>query len=83
MRVCVCVCVFSDMSDSLQPLVDCSLPGSSVHGIFQARIVEWVSISSSKGSFLPSYQTHVSCVSCIDRQIPYQCATWGAHIDAH
>ena len=34
------------MSDSLQPM-DCSLPGSSIHGIFQARILEWVDISFS------------------------------------
>ena len=33
--------------------VDCSPPGSSAHGIFQARILEWVAISSSKGSFRP------------------------------
>ena len=32
--------------------MDCSLPGSSVHGIFQARILEWVGISSSRGIFL-------------------------------
>ena len=30
--------------------MDCSLPGSSIHGIFQARILEWVAISSSRGS---------------------------------
>ena len=30
--------------------IDCSLPGSSVHGIFQARILEWVAISFSRGS---------------------------------
>ena len=30
--------------------MDCSLPGSSIHGIFQARIMEWVSISFSRGS---------------------------------
>ena len=33
--------------------VDCSLPGSSVHGIFQARILEWVAISFSRGSSQP------------------------------
>ena len=33
--------------------VDCSLPGSSVHGIFQARILEWVAMPSSRGIFLP------------------------------
>ena len=40
-------------------------PGSSVHGIFQARILEWVAISSSRGSSQPRDQTHVSFISCI------------------
>ena len=39
------------MSDSCD-LVNCSLPGSSVHGTFQARILEWVAISFSRGSSL-------------------------------
>ena len=42
--------------------MDCSLPGSSVHGIFQARILEWVAISSSRGSSQLRDQTHVSCI---------------------
>ena len=42
--------------------VDCSLPDSSVHGILQARILEWVAISSSKGSSQPRDRTHVSCI---------------------
>ena len=41
--------------------MDCSLPGSSVYGISQARILEWVSISFSRGSFWPRDQTQVSC----------------------
>ena len=45
--------------------VDCSLPGSSVHGIFQARILEWVTMSFSRGSSQPKDQTWVSCSSCI------------------
>ena len=40
--------------------MDCSPPGSSVHGIFQARILEWVAISSSRGSSQPRDQTQVS-----------------------
>ena len=44
---------------------DCSPPGSSVHGVFQARILGWVAISSSRGSSQLRDQTHVSCVSCI------------------
>ena len=39
---------------------DCSLPGSSVHGIFQARILEWVVISFSRGSSQPRDRTQVS-----------------------
>ena len=41
--------------------MDCSPPGSSVHGIFQARTLEWAAISSSRGSSQPSDQTRVSC----------------------
>ena len=47
---------------------DCSPPGSSVCGIFQARILEWVAISFSRGSFQPRDQT---CISYIGRQIVY------------
>ena len=53
---------------------DCSLP---VHGIFQARILEWVAISSSRGSFQSRDQTHISCVSCIGRQILYHLSHLG------
>ena len=45
--------------------------GISVHGISQARIQEWVSISSSKGSSRPRDWTRISYVSCIGRQILY------------
>ena len=41
--------------------MDCSPPGSSVHGIFQARILEWAAISSSRGSSWPRDQTRVYC----------------------
>ena len=51
----------SVMSDSLWPM-DCSPPGSSVHEISQARILEWVAISSSRGSSWPRDQTHISCL---------------------
>ena len=44
---------------------DCSLPDSSVHGILQARTLEWVAISSSRGSSPSRDRTHISCVSCI------------------
>ena len=42
--------------------MDCSLPGSSVHGISQARIQKWVAISFSRGSSQPRDWTHVSCI---------------------
>ena len=42
--------------------MDCSLPGSSVHGILQARILEWVAISS-RGSSRPRDQTYISCLA--------------------
>ena len=45
--------------------MDCSPPGSSVHGIFQARILEWAAISSSKGPSQPRDQTCLSCVTCV------------------
>ena len=43
--------------------MDCSLPDSSVHGIFQARILEWVAISFSRGSSQPRDRTQVSCIA--------------------
>ena len=43
--------------------MDCSLPGSSVHGIFQAIVLEWIAISFSKGSSQPRDQTRVSCIT--------------------
>ena len=59
--------------------MDCSQLGSSVHGILQARILESVTISSSRGSSWPRDQTQVSCVSYIGRQILYYWATWESH----
>ena len=49
--------------------MDCSPPGSSVHGIFQARILEWVAIPSSRRSSRTRDRTHISCISCTGRQI--------------
>ena len=49
----------------------CSLLGSSVHRVLQARIIERVAIASSRGSSQPRDQTHVSYVSCIGRGVLY------------
>ena len=46
--------------------MDCSLPGSSVHGIFQAIVLEWIAISFSRGSSWPRDRTQVSCI--VDRR---------------
>jgi len=51
--------------------MDCSPAGSSVHGIFQARILEWVAMPSSRGSSWARNWTCVSQASCIGKQILY------------
>ena len=54
--VCVCVCVCVLVAQSCLPLCDpsdCSLPGFSVHGIVQARILEWIAIPFSRGTSQP------------------------------
>ena len=55
--------------------MDCSLPGSSVHGLLQARILEWVAISFPRGS---SQHRDGSQVSCICRQILYHLSHQGS-----
>ena len=65
-----CSISHSVMSDSLWPM-NCSPPGSSVHGIFQVRILEWVAISFSRGS---SWFRDWTWISCIGRQILYHWA---------
>ena len=56
---------------TLRNPMDYSLPGSSVHRILQVRILEWVAMPSSRGSFQPRDQTHIFYVSCIGRQVLY------------
>ena len=64
--LCVHVCMCSVAQSSLCDPVDYSPPGSSVHGVSQARILEWVAISSSKGSNQPKDQTPVSAALLAD-----------------
>ena len=67
------VCMLSHFSRlTLCDPMDCSLPGSSVHGIFQARILVWVTMSPWRGSSWPRDQTWVSCISCIGGWVLYQ-----------
>ena len=60
MCVCVCVCVHAcaQSCPTLCGPLDCSTPGSSVHGIFQAKVLEWVVVSFSRGSSWPRDQTN-------------------------
>ena len=53
--VCVCVCVRAMLSLVFCDPMDCKLPGSSVHGILQARTLEWVAIPFSRGCFCPLF----------------------------
>ena len=67
-------CVVAKLLQSCLTLCDpmnCSLPGSSVHGILQARILKWVAISCSWRSSRPRDQIHISYVSCIGRWVLY------------
>ena len=69
--VCVCVCSVTQPCLTLCNCMDCSPPGSSVHGISQARILELAAISYSRGSSQPRGRTCNSCISYISRQILY------------
>ena len=60
------------VSESFCDSMDYSPPGSRVHGIFQARILEWIAVPSCKGASQPRNQTHVSFTG---RQILYHWAT--------
>ena len=68
-HICVHVCPVVQSCPTLWDLMDCILPGSSVLGIFQARILEWVAISFSRGSSWPRDWTHV--LTIFSHVIPY------------
>ena len=70
------LCVCAQLCLTLCNPKDCSPPGSSVHGIFQARILEQLAISSFRGSSQSRDQIHVSCISYIGRWILYHRVTW-------
>ena len=62
--------------------MDCSLPGSYVHGIFQAMVLEWIAISYSKGSSQPRDRTPVSCIidRCFIIWATREVSEWGADV---
>ena len=70
------VCMHAQSCPTLCDPMDCGPPGSSVHGISQARLLEWVAMSFSRGSSRPRDWTNIFCGSCIGRQILYHWATW-------
>ena len=78
-KTCVCAQSLSGIQYFCNPM-DYSLLGSSVHGIFQARIPEWVAVYFSSRSFWFRDQTRVSCTSYIGRRILYHWAPWEAPI---
>ena len=57
---------------------DCSLPGSSVHGILQARMLEWGAVPSSRGPARPRDRTQVSYISCMAGGFFTTSTTWEA-----
>ena len=65
------VCSVSRSYLTLYDPLDYNPPGSSVQGILQARILEWVAISFSRGSSWSRDQNFMSCISCIGRRILY------------
>ena len=70
MSMCMCAKSLQSCLTLCNPM-DCNPPASSVHGIFQARIPEWVVMPSSRGSSQPRDLTHISYVSCSGRQVLY------------
>ena len=77
---CSVLCSVIQLCLTLCDPMDCSPPDSSVHGIFQARILEQVAISSSRGSSWIRDWSRVSWISCIDRRILHHCTTWEAQV---
>ena len=70
---CVCAKLLQSCLTLCNP-TDCSPPGSSVHGLLRARILEWSAMPSSSGSFQPRDRPIVSLISyvfCIGKQVPY------------
>ena len=84
---CLCPIIICHYLVWLCDPMDCSPPSSSVYGILQARIVEWVAIPFSKGSYWPRDQTQVSCMHY--RWILYHLShqgnpvIWGTFLNLH
>ena len=74
-------CVLAKSLQSCPSVCDsmnCSLPDSSIHGILQARVLEWVAMPSSRRSSQPRNRTCVSYISCTAGEFFTTSATWEA-----
>ena len=67
---CMCIQLLSHVWPDF---MDCSLPSSTVHGIFQATVLQWVAISFSRRSSWAGYWTCISCVCCTGRWVLCHC----------
>ena len=68
------VCMYAKSLQSCLTLydpMDCNLPDSSIHGILQSRILEWIPMPSSRGASPLGDRTRISYVSCLGRQVLY------------
>ena len=74
-------CLVTQSCLTLCDPLDCSPRGSSVHGILQARVLEWVAMASSRGSSQPRDRTCISWVSCTDGRVLTTSASpaWEGH----
>ena len=75
----VCVCSVAQLCLTLCDPMDCSLPGTSVYGLLQANILEWVAISLTNGSSCPRDRTRNSCISSFGRWT----SLWGQYSACH
>ena len=78
---CLSVVVHAESLQSCPTLydpMDCSLPGTSVHGILQTRILEWVAMPSSRASYRPRDWACVSYIFCIGRRVLYHWCLLGS-----
>ena len=74
----IAMCMHAQSCVTVCDHTDCSQPGFSTHGISKARLLEWVSISSSRGSSQSRDRICISWISCIAKWILYHCSTWEA-----
>ena len=72
------LCVRAQSCPTLCNPMDCCPPGSSIHGVLQARMLKWVVMQSSRGASRPKDWTRISLVCCTCRRVLCHCTTWEA-----